>query len=549
MPAAHEGQSHAPPEPARVKPRSPAGGAPHPTPVLPASSATAAGGGQAARAELARPTVLQAVLRYPVTALLVVGLCLAAGVGVLIALPPQPTGEALVVVEDPLGRTAEGSVAARYTQDQAALIGSRVVAEPASALLNRRLGADERMTAGQVAAATTVEASLKGNSVHIGFTAPTAEVAAAGASAVVEAYEQVLEEQTLARTAATLAEIDSAIAQVDQQLAAAPPVADVAALRGERARLQTVRTDAVLAPHGSHGVKAVAVASEPSTPWIRTAIRDLGVALTLGVALAGALAYLRAARRMPMSSPGEPCQVLSAPLLAEVSLPRRGGPSSGSPGSTTSLPGGVQAATAFLLARNPRAIVAAVVAARSGDGAADVATGLAVFAHQHGRRTALLDVSVDEPPRLIEVSADTSGAPRSWEHGDLEARLPDLADREPAAAWCALPQLADSLRRDFGFVVLVLPSVAEFRAAAAMLAAADVTVPVIAHGTPLAAVEQLADVLSLSGAHVGGYVYTRPGGRWLTSLLRAPVGRRSDVSAATALQRVAVPASSWTSQT
>src|SRR5438067_13559981 len=85
---------------------------------------------------LPRPTLLGAIMRYWVfVALLVVTGVLVGGAGAR-ALAPDPRATAILVVRDPRpGISPDGTAAARYAAEQAALIPSELVIAPTRQLL------------------------------------------------------------------------------------------------------------------------------------------------------------------------------------------------------------------------------------------------------------------------------------------------------------------------------------------------------------------------------------------------------------------------------
>ena len=155
------------------------------------------------------------------------GLLLGAAFGILLVVIGLPTYSATaeIVVEDP--RTSEvvalptSSNPERYVADQVEILRSFVVAQRAAEMLTTQdlplpipTTKDLLPEEGRL----LIESPAASNVIRISFDAIRPEVAVAGANSVLQAYQEIRQEEAVRSTASALDQIDKRIAELDQDL-------------------------------------------------------------------------------------------------------------------------------------------------------------------------------------------------------------------------------------------------------------------------------------------------------------------------------------------
>jgi Mrp family chromosome partitioning ATPase len=115
----------------------------------------------------------------------------------------------------------------RYVADQAAIFQSNNVAAAAAAIIQSK--GFPAVTDRDVSNSTTVTTSVDSSQITIRYQSPNRDIALAGATAMLDAYQGVKRAQGQADVQSSIAKINDSIAAIDKQLTQA--VADVAAAR------------------------------------------------------------------------------------------------------------------------------------------------------------------------------------------------------------------------------------------------------------------------------------------------------------------------------
>lgn len=425
-----------------------------------------------AEADLGSTTVLGAMLRHKKTVIVCLMIGVLGGLAYAVGQPRRPAAAALLVVRDPhaTGVGPDGSVAARYTADQANLIRSPAVATNASGLL-AQAQPPFRLTAVQIMNALTVGSSDTNNTLKVTFRAGSKADAIAGTNAVVQAYRSSVADVVHKETAAELAAIDEAIARLSSaqpgqaaQLQAQTQLA-VSQLLAQRAQL------VVLNANPSPGVAA---SSPPhlSVPTLRSvAVRDVGFGLVLGLLAAALLCYLIATRRRRLLDASDAQDVLGVAALASFKS---------EPTAATSSVARVLAAVSLdELCKKSGARLVAVISAGRRPNAANIAQALAGGYATTGRQALVIDLTT--PGR-------GSAAPGA--HGSRA-------------------QVAEQLGAASGYdvVLVAMPDFRESDAEIKFLTRMDGAVAAVYRGQRSRTVTELGDGLARLGAPLLGCVF------------------------------------------
>lgn len=292
---------------------------------------------------LPRPTLLGAVIRHwRLVAVVVLTGALVGGLGSL-ARASKPGATAILVVRDPRpGLTSDGTAAARYAAEQAALIPSELVlastrklllqAKPPINLSLRELG--DRLS---------VSGSPSGNVLNVTVSDASGVRAAYIANAVVQAYRAVTRSQVERDASAQLKRIDASIAVLQRSITGSgnSPAAELA--RDERSGLLALRASVSGELTAGDGVTASSPATTPTKASAKGALlRGAGLGATVGFLVGALIAYLIAGRRRRCGRRDDPELMLAAPCLGPLHVGRTapargdaGGPAAGTELLTT----------------------------------------------------------------------------------------------------------------------------------------------------------------------------------------------------------------------
>jgi hypothetical protein len=427
-----------------------------------------------AEADLRSTTVLGAMLRHKMTVIVCLAIGVLGGLAYAVAQPRRPAAAALLVVRDPhaTGVGPDGSVAARYTADQANLLRSPAVASNASRLL-AQAQPPIRLTAVQIMNALTVGSSDTNNTLKVTFTAGSKADAIAGTNAAVQAYRSSVTDVLHRETAAELAAIDAAIAKLSSaqpgqaaQLQAQTQLA-VSQLLAQRAQL------VVLNANPSPGVAA---SSQPhlSVPTLRSvAVRDVGFGLVLGLLAAALLCYLIATRRRRLLDASDAQDVLGVAALASFK--------SEPTAATSTVARALAAVSLDELCKKSGARLVAVISAGRRTNAGNIAHALAGGYATTGREALVID-----------LAAPGRGSAAPGAHGSR-----------------GFAQVAEQLAAASGYdvILVAMPDFREPDAEIETLTRMDGAVAAVYRGQRSRTVTELGDGLARLGAPLLGCVF------------------------------------------
>jgi capsular polysaccharide biosynthesis protein len=473
---------------------------------------------------LPQPTLLGAVLRYWVfVALLVLTGVLVGWLGAR-ALAPDPSATAIVVVRDPRpGSTSDGTAAARYGAEQAALIPSELVIAPTRQLL-LQASPPINLSSRALRDRLIVSGSTSGNVLNITVSDKSGVRAAFIANAVVREYRAVTRNQLEQEASAQLTKIDASIAVLQRSIPASgnSPAAELA--RAERSGLLSLRASALAQLTAGDGVTASSPAVPPHTVSSKGALlRDAGLGATVGF-LAGALvSYLVASRRRRCDRSYQPEMVLAAPCLGKlrVGVPALVRRNAGSAAASTEL----FTTTGNLLSRLALTNAWSVGFVRDARDptAFEALLGIATAASRLGRRVLVIvapGAVLTESAQQMLGNAGTESMPpddrvsstglaiRSVAVGDGSSIHIALAEPSAAEAYLGQPDAAARGRTLFDVALVDIAAVSDGREAL-LSPVVDANVVLVRHNSMATVTERLAEGLSLAGASVIGYVYMR----------------------------------------
>jgi hypothetical protein len=266
-------------------------------------------------ADLRSTTVVGAMMRHK----LVVAICalvgLVGGIAYASLQPRRATASALLVVRDPhsVGVGADGSVAARYTADQANLLRSQAIAAAASKLLAHR-EPPIKLTATQVMNGLGVSTSTSDNTLNVSFRAPSKAAALAGNIAVVNAYGTSVSDDVHTEIGAEIAAIDSDLAR----LKVGGGTTGAAQAQTQLAESQLLAQRAQLVVLNANPFPGVAASAQPhvTVPSKHSAALRAGAfGFIFGLLVAALICYLLETRRRRVRDGLDASEVLGVAVL------------------------------------------------------------------------------------------------------------------------------------------------------------------------------------------------------------------------------------------
>ncbi|MEA2024630.1 MAG: AAA family ATPase [Actinomycetota bacterium] len=472
-------------------------------------------------------------------------LAAAVGYGVSMMQPTVYEAQGELLLNDP--RTSGGVAEEigivldpnRYVRNQAQVVESPQVATRAS----ENLGGTPTPRQIQDSVSATPARDLDVLTVH--GSRPTADGAVAVVDAVVQAYEEIVEEgitskvnDSIATLEQSKAEIQAKIAEIDAELADDPGnvsleaqrTAAIAQLVADDTRIEQLATNAAL--YGS-GVQLYVAPETPGSPAQPKPLRNAAIAMVLGVIAAGAWAWWRSEQDQRADHRNIPAGILDAPLLAVV--PEFGDVGATAPNPTVTNPGsGAAEAYHFAVSSlgfaleqtNGKSVV--ITSAAPGDGKSATALNVAIASAQDGRKPLLIDA--DERARGLTRLAGLNGEPgitdlgngtpvtdvvTEWAIADNTTLpfVPAGSELDGSTAGYfrsapfreALPALAS--KRDL--VIIDAPPVMSAAETTDLAAQADGVVVVVRYNTPLRDLADTRQRLAMSGTPILGYVFNR----------------------------------------
>jgi Mrp family chromosome partitioning ATPase len=254
------------------------------------------------------------------------------------------------------------------------------------------------------------------------------------------------------------------------------------------------------------------------------------VAGLLGLILAGVVSWIRADRHRAADEGDVPEQVLGSPMLGAVPTVRPADDLAAlsDPGSSAAEAYQFAAASLQYLFHDG---VVLVTSAGRGDGKTVSAASLAAVAARDGSRVILVDGDArshgltrrllgeadERSPGLTDVASGSANwnsvvRPLALADGVLLPFLPAGGDTGALAGLFRTQGMADAvarLRESYDLVVIDCSALLAVADVASLAAHADGIVLVVSRGTPLKALESVAQRLELVPAPLVGYVFTR----------------------------------------
>lgn len=395
----------------------------------------------------------------------------------------------------------------------------------------RSVSADAGLSISELRGRITAEAGSGTNTIYVTATGDDPEDAADLANLVVDAYRtetSTAVDELTRRAVDELAVSQEALRRVqgngpDAQ-AAASTLAD---LQRQSADL---RLDAIL---HRDGVDFVGEARPEDATVPGPPVREIGVGLALGLAIAGFTAWIRADRHRRVTDANSPVTVLGAPLLAIVARPERTmllprGELLRAPDASEATPAGIvprpefQLVGAALLRRAPAGVVLVLAPPRSREDRSDAVIDIAAAIAADGGRVLVVDVDPAgrvsrrlEPHVLVPVAAvngSSAIAPaRVRLSGDVEFALLKPAPDDARAAGPVAREFADRVAAchgDYDMVVIDAPQVDATPFVPALLRVATGILAVVPRGSNETAVAQIRRTADISTTPIVGFVYT-----------------------------------------
>ena len=470
---------------------------------------------------LPQPSLLGAVLRYwAFVVVLVVTGVLVGGIAARV-LAPEPSATALVVVSDPRpGITHDGTMAARYALEQAAIITSELVIQPTRLLL-LRAAPPINLSSQALRGGLTVSSSTSNNVLKISFSDKSGVRAARVANAIVQQYRAVIGKQLKQDATAQLKRIDTLIAGLERSIPAGGNSAAAELARAERSGVLSLQASVLAQLTAGDGVTASSPAVPPTPSSKPALLRDAGLGATVGFLLGALLSYLVASRLPRWGRSHEPELVLAAPCLGQirVGLPailRRNG-------SSAAASIGLVTTTGNLLSRQvlENAWSIGLIRDARDPRTAEALLGVAAAAGRLGRRVLVIvapgTALTESAQRTLGDAATESMPPddrasitglaiRSVAVGDGISIHIALAEPSAAKAYLGQPDAAARGRRLFDVALVDIAAMSDGREAL-LSPVVDANVMLVRHNSRATVVEQLAQNMSLAGVSVIGYVY------------------------------------------
>jgi Mrp family chromosome partitioning ATPase len=488
------------------------------------------------------PGVILSLLRYWRSSLLIILGCAALGYGVSLVLPEQYTATAQLGLTDPRGSniftTGGGALAVdleRYTARQQSLVHSASTFELTRERLDSDVSVNELFD--RVSVTSDVDGVLE---VHA--KGSTAEEAQGLANAVAAAYGDSSRRNIQAEVSRGVGAIEESRQGVIDDLETAQrrvdadPLNQLLRLQADairdslqelNQRINQIQVNGAAFDDGLEYVIPARLPREPSEPQ---PLRNAVVAGLIGLILAGVVSWIRADRHRAADEEDVPEQVLGSPMLGAVpDLPPNGDLAALSdPASAAAEAYQFAAASLQYLFHDG---VVLVTSAGRGDGKTVSAASLAAVAARDGSRVLLVDGDARShglTRRLL--GPDSEGSPGLTNVANGSGTADQLLRRLALADDVMLPFLpaggdvttlsslfrtqgmADAmarLRESYDLVIIDCSALLAVADVASLAAHADGIVLVVSRGTPLKALEAVAQRLELVPAPLVGYVFTR----------------------------------------
>lgn len=482
------------------------------------------------------PTVFGAVRRYCIMVLAFALAGMVAAVGYTLGVGKTYQAKGNITVSVPGAQ--QGQDPAQYLDSQVLLLESPTVARKAASIADATLqgntlsaqdfsasGGKLSITPPVGATAGTYGASIIG----VTFAASSPRVAQTGASALLQAFEDV-------RSATMAAQSKMAIAGIDNAISRTPNSTQRAALLVQWAQqLANEQIDLAQQP-------TMTLAAEPTKPvsgsWKRAAV----IGLVTGLVLGAALAYVRASRRRGFIGRQDPAALYGVPLIGEIPVfeAEKALRSNGAarPGLPMSVDPHSAVAEAFRFAagsleriraeRGPRLSLVFVSPTANADKSMVVAN-LALAIAEGGTRVLVVDADADHgdlTTRLLPGTAAGDGLEQVLAGEQPLGSCIQLSPLNDAVAVLgpgpapqrrvtgtarakAASAMLDTAKSSFDVVLIDSPGLLQVADASELADASDAAIIVLSPNELIREHVEVMDRLKLIGSDVAGYIYNR----------------------------------------
>jgi Mrp family chromosome partitioning ATPase/capsular polysaccharide biosynthesis protein len=490
------------------------------------------------------PTVVGAMGRRRGLVLVCVVLLGAAGIALGVKSSGSVTAKASVLVQDP----ATGTADSHYSANQASIIQMPDTAEAAAKIVNQQYPS-AHLTGTGMSKNLHISTDQNNDLIKVSFSDSSPDIAAAGANAVLTAYQDIATKIATDSNAATIKGILSAMQEINGQTNT-----DAATKQAALTQLSQQYATAAGKSAGSNltGIVTLSKASVPQGASKTNIIRFGLLGIILGLVIGAAAAYFTVNRRPRIENRLEPELLLERPFLAEIpdfTLDRLPSDLPAFDGERSAAAEGFRFAADALEPGQTYAVISAT----SGDGKSVTVANLAVTAARSGKRVLAIDANFDgqglswllgvpnERVGLAEILRGAINTEEGIRHveqvpGKLFVLPPGLADDRSPVGFSpeAVGDILKEVRRRFDLVIIDAPAILERAAGTALAKHSDAAVAIIPFGADIRVTEEFAKRISLLGLPVRGYFFTRSprrggagGGRRSSGSATAAGGRKS----------------------
>jgi Mrp family chromosome partitioning ATPase/uncharacterized protein involved in exopolysaccharide biosynthesis len=293
------------------------------------------------------------------------------------------------------------------------------------------------------------------------------------------------------------------------------------------------------------GVLVASPAIEATAPEAPSYVRNVILAILLGIPLGTGVAYVLALRRRTFGNRNEPEQILGIPLLAEIpdfrderlttEVPVRDAPDSiaaeGFRFAAASLDLRVAPLAVETASRAANGFSVAFVAPGPGQGKTVVTANTALAAATEGRRVLAIDGDLGDPrlsrellahqdPSYVNIEISHSAQAQKWRvvdvplpggtgtlhllgHNGLGARAATFYSSDEARALIKAAEAA------YDMVLIDVPPLLHVAYASTLISHVMGVAMVVQHGTRVSAVNEAKNRVDLAGPRLIGYVFNR----------------------------------------
>ena len=456
---------------------------------------------------LTPPTVLGALFRHRVLAVLLIVVGALLGVAYTLVKPPTVTSTAIIILHNPqVGQGNDSLTATRYVGDQAILMSSDLVLEHVRTTLasaSPPLLASTRALRKNLHVAT----ASSSNTLSVSYSATAPALAKRVVDAVVLTYQSQATSSGLSIVDAQLAKVDGEVLRLDKVIQEGPSPSEVETARAARALALEQRVQLLLRESAPAGIDQLVPGTLPPPPNVVLGrVQPVSLGIIVGVLAAAFATYLVSGRVRRFVHESEPSAVLNLPELATVTVPSRlRRPGDSRPPLSLNL----DLLTQYVIHVHPDARVAAIVSAGHDDPRRAAVQGLARSMASRGKRVVVLQeqAPADLAGSLLGDVAPGGLVAQRLQLGDAAV---DVVSCDPLRAGHVLHEVLSQTNRGkaYDFCIVDVPRMA-MGFSADLLTAANINVLVVSQNDDVRQLERLAERLSLVSAPVVGYVYIR----------------------------------------